>query len=610
MYLQRLYVENNGPLRNLHLELPFSDDGAPKPVVLVGGNGSGKTNLLSILADSLFESAAVHYSDVVPGTGMGDRPWFRVIGPGTISVGATGGCALLQFDQAGTTYVYKEKGGTLIASDVALRVPEPLKAYVSWVPDGSIKEISISDEQSKRLFEEGVYLYLPSSRAEAPHWLNRASLPADDFDLAPRFTKRLRKPIYVERGLDQLKQWMLTLLIDVRMDVRVLPTINGQTLPIGIGSVTDALAHGSVWNSMNQILRSILNDPSARFVWQGRRAPSRIGVHRDSIGGAISLDALSAGQATLLNIFGTLLRYGDGTIPDGFLMPDKLVGICVIDEIDAHMHIDLQHRALPELIKLFPKVQFVLSSHSPLFVLGMEKSFGADGIGIIDMPSGAMIEAEAYAEFGRALMALQDTQAFGRAMLDFAARPGKLVVLVEGETDPIYLSAAAELLSRSTLNERVEFEWVGAKDPKSGQGFHTGKDALNATANVLRAKPALVKRPVLLLYDNDTNKPIEDHANLHIRSMPSNLKNSLIENGIENLLPESAISSDMFDEKATKKKNGSSTVTRTLNKMRLCKHVCEVMRDPADFIEFGPVLDIVESLASSGGIGEVTSQGA
>lgn len=600
MYLRLVYIENSGPLINLNLVLPFTENDLPKPVLLVGGNGSGKTNLLSIIGDALFEAAAVHYTDVVQGSTVGNRPWFRIIGPATINVGAAGSCALLHFDQSGTTHIYKEKGGTLHAPDVGLRVPDELKAHVSWADEGSIKEFSISDVQSKSLFETGVYLYLPSSRAEAPHWLNRASLPTDDFNLAPRYTKQLRKPIYVERGLDQLKQWMLSLLIEIRMDFQLVVGTNGQTVPLAVGSTSDATAHRSVWDSMNRILRLILNDSSARFVWLGRNASSRLGIQRESLARPIPLEGLSAGQATLLNIFGTLLRYGDGTVVGSAPTPDQLVGLCVVDEIDAHMHIDLQYRALPELIKLFPKVQFVVSSHSPLFVLGMEKTFGADNISITDMPSGTRIQAEAYVEFGRALETLQGTQAFSQAVLDVAAQSGKLIVFVEGETDPVYLSTAMELLSRSDLKDLVEFEWIGAKDPKSGQGFHTGKDALNATANVLRAKPDLVKRPILLLYDNDVNKAAEDHAKLHIRSMPSNRGNSAIESGIENLLPESAVTNDMFDEKTNKKRNGNTTITRSLNKMKLCKHVCEVKRDRTDFIEFAPVLDMITLLVSSG----------
>ena len=125
------------------------------------------------------------------------------------------------------------------------------------------------------------------------------------------------------------------------------------------------------------------------------------------------------------------------------------------------MHVDLQFRALPRLICLFPRIQFLLSSHSPLFLLGMEREFGADGATIIDMPSGTPIRSEAYAEFGRALEVLKETQAFAAAIENAAGTPGKLLVLLEGETDPIYMRTAAEVLRRRELLDKMEFAWVG-----------------------------------------------------------------------------------------------------------------------------------------------------
>jgi len=67
MYLKQLHIENNGPLRDVRLRLPFTPQENPKPVLLVGANGSGKTNLLSILVDALFSAAATHYTDVMSG---------------------------------------------------------------------------------------------------------------------------------------------------------------------------------------------------------------------------------------------------------------------------------------------------------------------------------------------------------------------------------------------------------------------------------------------------------------------------------------------------------------------------------------------------------------
>ena len=85
----------------------------------------------------------------------------------------------------------------------------------------------------------------------------------------------------------------------------------------------------------------------------------------------MSLDALSAGHSTLLGIFGTILRYAD--YGSRAFTPAEISGICLVDEIDAHMHVDLQYRAVPSLLRLFPKIQFIVSSHSPLLVLGMER---------------------------------------------------------------------------------------------------------------------------------------------------------------------------------------------------------------------------------------------
>jgi recombinational DNA repair ATPase RecF len=97
MYLKQLHVENNGPLRRLTFELPFRNDGAPLPLILVGGNGSGKTNLLSIVADALFEAAANHYTNVVPGMTPVSHDWFRFVGNITTTHGAPNAFSVLKF---------------------------------------------------------------------------------------------------------------------------------------------------------------------------------------------------------------------------------------------------------------------------------------------------------------------------------------------------------------------------------------------------------------------------------------------------------------------------------------------------------------------------------
>lgn len=78
------------------------------------------------------------------------------------------------------------------------------------------------------------------------------------------------------------------------------------------------------------------------------------------------------------------------------------------------MHVDLLVDTLPKLISAFPHIQFIVTSHSPLFALGMEKHFSMDGVRFIELPSGLTSSAETYGEFEHALAAMKNTPSFER----------------------------------------------------------------------------------------------------------------------------------------------------------------------------------------------------
>jgi hypothetical protein len=172
MYLKQIAIENSGSLRSLGLTLAFTPEGLPKPLILVGGNGSGKTNLLSTVADAFFEAAAVHYDNVLPSRGAG-RSWFRVSGGRNLTAGTPGGFSLLRFDDAGMTRFFREKAGTVSPTMAAVRVPTDFASQLNWQEEGSVKNFDIDDDRSQAVFAGGVYTYFPSSRSEVPYWLNR-----------------------------------------------------------------------------------------------------------------------------------------------------------------------------------------------------------------------------------------------------------------------------------------------------------------------------------------------------------------------------------------------------------------------------------------------------
>lgn len=80
--------------------------------------------------------------------------------------------------------------------------------------------------------------------------------------------------------------------------------------------------------------------------------------------------------------------------------------------------------------------------------------------------------------------------------------------------------------------------------------------------------------------------------------MSSNPNNKIVTAGIENLLPESVFTEDVYDQKEDRKSNGTTINTRVLNKMRLCKKLCGE-RDSSVFEQFNAPLDMIVSLLGS-----------
>jgi len=593
MYLKQVAIENSGPLRRIDFDPAFTDTGFPKPIVLVGSNGSGKTNFLSLITDALFEAASVHYDNVLPARARG-RAWFRVVGGATTTVGAPGGFSLLRFEHGDQSIVYGEKAGTVDPNAALERVPSQLASAIRWPTEGSFKQFAVTDEQSRLIFQDGVYAYFPSSRSELPFWLNRESIPETEFDVFTPLAKKLRKPLYIEKSLHEFSQWVISIILESRSHIGVIP---GPDLQFQIqNNVADVLSSVAVLDTCNTVLRRVLDDDQVRFVWLSRKSADKLGVARNSDVILPNLSALSGGQAILLGLFGTLLRYADQSQWGSALDLSAAEGICVVDEIDSHIHVDLQHKVLPGLIKLFPKIQFIVSSHSPLFVLGMKKTFGDDGFQLVEMPNGNMVTSETYAEFDKAMDALTATEAFNKTLLSATSKAGAPIVFVEGETDAPYLSRAAEILGQSHLLQRCEIEWIGAKD-KSGQGFHTGKTALDHTLSVLRANPKLTNRPILLLYDNDAQKSDADHGDVSIRSMPTNEANGKVRAGVENLLAESAITDADYETIEIAKANGDVHTRKTLRKAELCSRIC-ASGSVSDFSSFAPALAVIEGYLS------------
>jgi predicted ATP-binding protein involved in virulence len=60
-----------------------------------------------------------------------------------------------------------------------------------------------------------------------------------------------------------------------------------------------------------------------------------------------------------------------------------------IDELDLHLHPKWQRDVVPDLLRTFPRLQFIATSHSP-FLLQAAFEHGA----VVDLPSGTTLHAQ------------------------------------------------------------------------------------------------------------------------------------------------------------------------------------------------------------------------
>lgn len=77
-------------------------------------------------------------------------------------------------------------------------------------------------------------------------------------------------------------------------------------------------------------------------------------------------DQLSDGYSSIIRIVSDLiLRMEQNWLLKGNISTYDIEGIAIIDELETHLHIELQRKILPFLTSFFPNIQFIISTHSP-----------------------------------------------------------------------------------------------------------------------------------------------------------------------------------------------------------------------------------------------------
>ena len=609
MYLEEIYLENTGPISKCHVEkMPFDNEGNPLPVVVVGANGSGKSTFLSYVLDALTELAKKPFSDIVPAEAQ-EVPYYRVIHPMAIRSGASHSLSLQRFRTAKRQLYYGEKCGNLDSQSLSPSVKSKFDPVCKWKPNDHYKDVSADEETIKQEMIRGAHVFFPATRREDPDWLNPKSLAVPpNYVLASRATAsprgryndRLEKPLRVDYWAKDTDSWVLDVFLDSLVDSAKLDSNAPRTKQVDHHNRT---VLRQARENVQQLLSEILQDGRTELMLNLRNAASSRLQVRLSDGRIIpSLQSLSEAQATLFNLFCTIIRYGERSDLNKSIRLSDISGIVLIDEIDAHLHASLEYDVLPKLIKLFPMVQFLVSSHSPLVLLGMEKKFGPDGFWILELPTGQRITTERYTEFVSAFAYYQETVTFEQQIeqqIENRIKGGKKPLLfTEGKSDVCYIRTALTLMGKEHLLDAIDIEPVGGEGEKGDR--NGGKKGLDRVKTYYEFHPNILPRPLLLLYDCETDRLADQCENLSVRSIPRNPKNRKMTKGIENLLPELFFTKSEYKSQFYKPFFNPDAVNgEKPDKQKLCKWVCEERRNADDFDGFDAVVKILEEFVNA-----------
>lgn len=112
-----------------------------------------------------------------------------------------------------------------------------------------------------------------------------------------------------------------------------------------------------------------------------------------------TLEELSDGYSSVIYIVSDLiLRMDRNWILGDRLSEYDLEGIVLIDELETHLHIELQKKIMPFLTEFFPRLQFIITTHSPYILNSISNAKAYDLERGIELENLALYSADGLSE--------------------------------------------------------------------------------------------------------------------------------------------------------------------------------------------------------------------
>lgn len=302
----------SGKIKNSNKDVDIELNG--KNLIIAGGNGSGKTSLVSAIHQTLTTQIIQQQIRNIPSYEGNVRTFTEALSQPNLDPATR-----LSYEQS------------LLHSQQALdSIIGPLKVTYNDDPNLLI-DIYLEKKSSIRFFAAGRKAEISSVSSAT------ASQPdINSIDINARLGSNLEQHL-------------------VNLKVR-------SALAMQAGEEGKRPVHAEEWiASFTENLKYLFEDQSTELHF----APDQLRFYISQNGKPrYDFQSLSSGYLAIFEIYADLLMHTEYAQ----IKPSELTGIVVIDEIDAHLHVSLQRKILPFFTSSFPAIQFIVTTHSP-FVL-------------------------------------------------------------------------------------------------------------------------------------------------------------------------------------------------------------------------------------------------
>ncbi len=243
--------------------------------------------------------------------------------------------ALQKFIQAINDKRYK-----VLIEDFIPRLPAIKECLINQYADG-VRVFFNDSEHLEALYEQGNFItaYFPANRKTQI----MKSQGVEDIKLDVSY-----------RISDEPSKLLLKYMVHLK-------TQQAYARNEGDMAVVDKIQHW--FNRFVEALRILLDNDTIELHYDYKEYNFKIHqAGRNSFG----LEELSDGYSSVIQIVSDLILRMD----KNWLLGDEISrydieGIVLIDEIETHLHIGLQKKIMPFLTQFFPRLQFIVTTHSP-----------------------------------------------------------------------------------------------------------------------------------------------------------------------------------------------------------------------------------------------------